>query len=117
MAAEPQPSMHGQPTQQGFTRKGYAMSEWFMLGWEYGAGDGWWWVLIGRGASLLMRQRIMPVNEKNSLIYLNCQAGYYEDFIGSTPRSRHILLARKSLISVCLGIAERLLDKGFCHHE
>jgi len=39
---------------------------------------------------------------------------YFIDFI---PRSLHIFLARLSLISVCLGIDERLFWLGFHHHE
>ena len=36
---------------------------------------------------------------------------------GSTPRSLHIFFAKISLISECLGIADRLFRAGLCHHE
>lgn len=38
-------------------------------------------------------------------------------FTGGTARSRRIFLARRSVISLCLGTADLLLCKGLVHHE
>ncbi|MHC4073920.1 MAG: hypothetical protein ACYTGS_18125, partial [Planctomycetota bacterium] len=38
-------------------------------------------------------------------------------FVGGTPRSLHIFLARTSTISLCLGTADLLLDDGLYHQE
>lgn len=36
-------------------------------------------------------------------------------FIGFTPRSLQMFLAKTSFISVCRGMAERLFNAGLCH--
>jgi hypothetical protein len=36
---------------------------------------------------------------------------------GGTPKSRQIFLARLSTISLCRGMADRLLSAGLCHQE
>jgi hypothetical protein len=48
------------------------MSAWFVPKFEYGAVDGWGAVFSGR-----WRQRVMPVNEKNSLIHLYRSGAYF----------------------------------------
>ena len=52
---------------------------------------------------------------KRSNFRLNDLLYFY--FIDGTPKSLHIFLASISLISVCLGIDERLLNSVLIHQE
>lgn len=63
------------------------------------------------------RGTVSNSSKRCSVMRVNCVVGHGFYFMGGMPRSLQIFFAKKSLISLCLGIADLLFKAGLCHHE
>lgn len=59
------------------------------------------------------RGTVSNFSKRCSVMRVNCVVGHGFYFMGGMPRSLQIFFAKKSLISLCLGIADLLFKLGY----